>query len=65
MIMLGGIVIGYAAISLVIYSDWKKVNKKYKIKRNGFKFVVRDNKGKFVKLPKSNISGFFTVISLD
>lgn len=62
---LGCIVIGYAAISGIIYKDYKRVVNKYKVKRNGFRFIVRDAKGKFVAMPRNTISGFFTLITLD
>lgn len=58
------IVLGYLGIAGYIYNDYRKVISKYNVQRNGFRFIVRDAKGKFVKLPRNTIHGFFTLLCL-
>ena len=57
-------IIGYLIIAKVIYNDYRKVKLNYIVQRNGFRYVIRNKKGKFVKMPRNNIQGFFTMLCL-
>lgn len=56
--------IGYLIIAKVIYNDYRKVKLNYIVQRNGFRYVIRNKQGKFVKMPRNNIAGFFTMLCL-
>lgn len=44
--------------------QYSKVKKAYSVKWNGFKYIVRDNKGKFKLQAKGRINGLFDIIRL-
>lgn len=58
------LITGYLIIAQVIYNDYRKVKKNYNVQRNGFRYVIRNKQGKFVKMPRNNIHGFFTLLCL-
>lgn len=54
------ILLGLSIMFYVIAKDLIKVLKEYNVKHNGKRWVVRDNKGRFVAISKS----FWDVVSL-
>lgn len=47
-------------VLMIVLWDWMKVKAKYKVHHNGHRWVVRDDKGRFVLVSKS----FWDVLSL-
>lgn len=54
------IVFGLFLIASVAYRDWRKAKDAYIIKRKGRNWVVRDNRGRFVRIT----SNLFDILSL-
>ena len=54
------ILLGVSLIAYVAYRDWRKATDNYSIKRKGRNWVVRDNRGRFVRIT----SNFFDILSL-
>jgi len=54
------VTVGVLVIFFALLGDWHKAIKLYNIKHNGYRWVVRDNKGRFVLVSKS----FWDVLKL-
>jgi len=54
------VVAGLSLIAYVLIKDWVKVVSKYRVERKGRNWVVRDSKGRFVRITPN----FFDVLSL-
>lgn len=47
------VIVGYSLIGYVMYRGWVKAHKAYNIHYNGSRWVVRDERGRFVCITKS------------
>lgn len=58
--MIQFIMLGLMIIGLAVIHDWNVAHAAYNIKHNGYRWVVRDNKGRFVAVTGS----FWSVLKL-
>lgn len=46
-------IISYVCIAVGLWFNYSHVKRAYNVEHNGSKWIVRDNKGRFVRLSKS------------
>lgn len=56
--------VAYTIFLCYFHYQYSKVKKHYSINWNGYKYIVRDNKGKFILMANGKFNGMFDIISL-